>query len=535
MSITSQFSHLLAIIFLIVSNSTLFSQSPPSRYAQIPGDSLAVTSIDFETIRNLKELEMLPWEILSAFGKQELGIDPMLISTIDICTGIPSINGPEFGVVIKTKNPVDIADLNGRLFADMTRSPRNKDMKIRNLNDAPVKVVQSEPMTVLVGSEGTLRRMLTGKPQSSKSIEIVSKSKYPIRSITTLESIKPLIEGALADANRSIPPKFHEDLQVVVDELAYILTESSVGLSADITIKLGAKNKESAEKLAGALGRLRKDGLIFAEAMINQQIQNDSEMTPEVRGSALQYAKRLKSFLTTADLWNVVEDEIVVNGTMAYSVPTIGVLAGLLLPAVQSAREAARRMQSSNNLKQIVLAMHNHESAYKRLPVRATRDANGKPLLSWRVAILPFIEQNNLYQQFNLDEPWDSDHNIRLLEKMPAVFKHPAFKGPEGHTVYLAPYRKGTIWTSEKPMFREISDGTSNTIAYFEVNDEHAVPWTQPIDMDLDESDIFAFFRMPVSNVSMFDGSVRAISKSIDRVVLDALITSAGGEVVNVP
>jgi len=525
-----------AMVFsLVVGNESLHSQQVSDRYSQIPGDSLNVTSIDFETIRSLKDLEVVPWEILSAFGKQELGIDPMLISTIDITSGLPSINGPEFGIVIRTKEPVDIAQLNARLFSDMTRSPKNQNMKMRSMNEAPARVVQLEPLSVLVGSEGTLRRMLAGKAQSSKTIELISRSKYPVRSIANIEPLRPILEGALADAGNALPPQILADLQVVAEELSYLQTESTVGLSAEVVLKLGAKDKDSIEKLARALERLRKDGLVLAEAMINQQIQNDRQMTPELKTATLQYVQRMKGFLATADLWNIVGDEIVMDGRVAYSVPTIGVLVGLLLPAVQAAREAARRMSSQNNMKQIMLAMHNHESAFKQFPARASRDADGKPLLSWRVKILPFIEQNGLYQEFRQDEPWDSDHNIKLLERMPAVYKHPSYVGPEGHTVYLVPYQKGSVWTSAKPQIRNITDGTSNTIACFETNDEHAVPWSKPDDIDLDQDDIFDFFRFSVSNVGMFDGSVRAIAPSIDPVVLKAMMTSAGGEVVQLP
>ncbi len=214
------------------------------------------------------------------------------------------------------------------------------------------------------------------------------------------------------------------------------------------------------------------------------------------------------------------------------SAPTIGILTGLLLPAVQAAREAARRMQSQNNVKQLLLSIHNHESAFKRIPARATKSANGKPLLSWRVAMLPYVEHAALYQQFHLDEPWDSEHNIKLLDKMPGTFKHPSFVGPAGHTVYLAPFHESTVCNLDKPRFGNITDGTSNTIALFEVNDAHAVPWTKPDDLDLHELELVDCFRPLGSNVGMFDGSVQFISPSIDLSVLKAMVTSAGGEVI---
>jgi len=88
-----------------------------------------------------------------------------------------------------------------------------------------------------------------------------------------------------------------------------------------------------------------------------------------------------------------------------------GILVALLLPAVQSAREAARRAQCSNNLKQIALAFHNYHDTYRTFPPAYIPDEDGNPKHSWRVLILPFLEQRALYEQYNFDEPWDSPNN----------------------------------------------------------------------------------------------------------------------------
>src|SRR4249919_3311122 len=104
----------------------------------------------------------------------------------------------------------------------------------------------------------------------------------------------------------------------------------------------------------------------------------------------------------------------------------IAVLIALLLPAVQAAREAARRAQCVNNLKQIGLAMHNYHDVKNGLPPSAIVDKQGKPLLSWRVAILPYIEQQPLYDKFKLDEPWDSPNNKDLIQYMPSIYMCPS-------------------------------------------------------------------------------------------------------------
>src|SRR6185436_18638182 len=90
-----------------------------------------------------------------------------------------------------------------------------------------------------------------------------------------------------------------------------------------------------------------------------------------------------------------------------------------------------RRMMASNNLKQIALAFHNYESAYGCFPPPAITDAQGKALLSWRVAILPYIEEDALYKQFRMNEAWDSPHNKKLLSKMPKIYASPTGKVAE--------------------------------------------------------------------------------------------------------
>ena len=182
-----------------------------------------------------------------------------------------------------------------------------------------------------------------------------------------------------------------------------------------------------------------------------------------------------------------------------------------------------------------MLALLNYESAYKRFPPRASSDKeDDKPLLSWRVAILPFIEENQLYQEFKQDEPWDSEHNIRLLDRMPNIYKHPNIDTPPGHTVYVAPYGEGTGWPEGTLRFRDITDGTSNSIALVEVKGELSVPWTKPEDLNLDEHPGASWIEETGAWVAFFDGSVQRVSAFVADEVLAAFFTINGGEVVSV-
>jgi len=219
----------------------------------------------------------------------------------------------------------------------------------------------------------------------------------------------------------------------------------------------------------------------------------------------------------------------------AQDIAVTGVLVGLLLPAVQAAREAARRMSASNHLRQIGLALHNHHAAYRALPAQAICDDAGEPLLSWRVKILPFIEEQQLYEQFKLDEPWDSPHNRKLISQMPETFVDPSAVLPAGSTVFQAISRADGIMPAgcEPTRFRDVRDGTSNTIMVVEASTDHAVPWTKPADLEPNPQDPLAKtgnVHPGGFHVLMGDGSVRFITYSIDETLFKALLTPNGKE-----
>ncbi len=196
-----------------------------------------------------------------------------------------------------------------------------------------------------------------------------------------------------------------------------------------------------------------------------------------------------------------------------------GILAALLLPAVQAAREAARRTMSMNNLRQFSLAMLNYETKNGTYPARAIFDEHGKPLLSWRVQMLPYLEQNALYQQFHLDEPWDSPHNKPLIAQMPGVYAN-ANRPPDGKTNYLVPIGKGTVFDGTKGVtINDITTGTSNTLLVVEADEDRAVIWTKPDDLEVDFDrplDGLGNFRPGGFLAAMCDGSVHSFSNTID-------------------
>jgi hypothetical protein len=204
----------------------------------------------------------------------------------------------------------------------------------------------------------------------------------------------------------------------------------------------------------------------------------------------------------------------------------------------------ADRKRSENNLKIIGLAMHNYHDAMGALPGATINSKDGKPLLSWRVAILPYIEEDTLYKEFHLDEAWDSAHNKKLVARMPKAYGLPGDKiKPAGHTYYRVFTGSDAAFPSPKGLAGALTlgrrltgfaDGTSNTLLVVEAGE--AVPWTKPDELAYDAKKplpkLGGLFREGF-HVTVADGSTRFISKKIDEKLLRALITPAGGEVID--
>lgn len=204
--------------------------------------------------------------------------------------------------------------------------------------------------------------------------------------------------------------------------------------------------------------------------------------------------------------------------------------------AVKRAQTAAASAQSTNNLKQIALAMHSYHDANGNMPPAAVCDKKGKPQLSWRVLILPYIEQDALYKKFKLDEPWDSENNKKLLDQMPKVYAIPGQKAAANETHYRVFAGNGAAfeWVNGVKL-QAYTDGTSNTIMV--ATAATAVPWTKPDEMEFDpDGDPTKLIGLVVNGrwqFAMGDGSVRSTNKIPPKDVMKALITRGGGEVIN--
>lgn len=218
------------------------------------------------------------------------------------------------------------------------------------------------------------------------------------------------------------------------------------------------------------------------------------------------------------------------------------ILLALLLPAVQAARESARRAACCNNLHQISMAMQQYEFKNGKFPPAYVADKDGKPLYSWRVLLLPYLDRDDLFQRFHRDEPWNSPHNRLISDTVMSIFRCPSSPGNDPlETNYVMVVGPQTISSGAKSVNTDqIRDGMTNTIAVIEVTGA-GIHWAEPRDLEADKIDFATDHRDGKGigsghpggvNAAFCDGHVRFLPQSLRPDQIRGMTTIAGGEPV---
>jgi hypothetical protein len=308
------------------------------------------------------------------------------------------------------------------------------------------------------------------------------------------------------------------------------------GLAIDLLPqpKLTIQIETSAPRVAATLQQAAVQGLDLAKQLLMANVASAPRQVMD------QVEQTLAMFKPSVD-------GMAVKLTVGEDADELIRLRGLLAAPMAAAKEAAERAQRISLFKQLALALANYESVNNALVGPASYDQAGRPLLSWRVHLLPYLDQQALYAEFHLDEPWDSPHNRQLIERMPACYADPSSAVLQavgaGRTTFVTPVAVETLFPpraalpqGEPVTLRDVKDGTSKTIAFVEVVPERAVVWTKPDDWEVQLSQpLQGVQRADRSGftVAFCDGSVRYLTNDITPQQFAAMLTRAGGERVD--
>lgn len=487
----------------------------PAGLRYVPADAAFFAHIDVAKLwasklgESIREADKEMLEQIVRKAKRAYGAEPADLRAATVF--LPSLKDgePRFGIVLEFREAYDKAKLQAGLEADVPK-----------------------PMSAsVVAASPTVAVLLVNLDETKYGKPIANPGAGPLSSaLVEAATGKHMIAvgsnfGALPEALRMgmVPAAYRPLLQAEA-------VAAFIGLDKNLRLDVRVKSADAGEAKAAAtaLGDFAK--------MIHEEL--GKSLTKVDEDPAYDPAKPVFEALRTA----LKEAKIGSDGDTARITATLPAdlpYAQAYLVSMGKVRDAAGRSQSTNNLKQIAIALHNYADTTGSLPPAAVCDKNGKPLLSWRVLILPYIEQEALYKKFKLDEAWDSPNNKPLSEIAVKVFSDPNSKTAKANeTHYRAFVGNGAAWDWIKGRkFNDFQDGTSNTILVATGKD--AVIWSKPDELEFDPEKKDATKMLgytsggEVTMVALADGSVRALHKSIAKKTLHAFITASGGETLD--
>ncbi|HET6576087.1 MAG TPA: DUF1559 domain-containing protein [Fimbriiglobus sp.] len=522
--------------------------APPPGLQRVPADAALFAHVDVaalwpsklgESLRSAKALQL---EKALAKIKAESGVTPDMIKSITMF--FPQLKQP--------------GDFESPIFHVAFLKPYDKAKVVEGLRkqlDKGDKLTEPEPgVYTLIPARTGGRENKEGEAQFTinltdpMAIAVAGKGnqKYlKAAPAATDGPLTPALKAAAAGATATLGVNFAalpdeirgEDVPAEVRPFQPLFKMDALIATGKLdgeTIKFDVRFRSEQKSKTAEAEKSLAAGLFLAQTALGAALKNLEQSKKEDEKAALPLVREVAEILKTVKI-AVDGPDAVATATVKTDLPISSFLQAVF-GGVTGPRAAAARAQSQNNLKQLALALHNYHDTYGGFPPAALVDRRGKPMLSWRVMILPFVEQNELYQQFKLDEPWDSEHNKKLLAKMPKLYALPAeAKDGETLTHYQAFVGNGAVFDPIRTCkIQSITDGTSNTVLV--ATAAKGVPWTKPDDIPFDpKADPRTLLHMAENgcSIALADGSVRFIAKTIDPAVLKAAITKSGGEVIN--
>lgn len=513
----------LSVFGLLVVAGSRASAAPVSPLDRVPADAALFVHLsagnlwDHPAVTVLRKFYAKDLEKVLKDVEKETGLRPEQIESVTFhFPKIPQGDGDQrlFVLQVVTKKPYD----KGTLLAGFRLKDAKVEGDVIKLEEKMVAHLTSDTQFT-VTHESLLDEFKKGPAKSTDGIMKDAIQAAKGGKSTLVVGLDP----------SGLPAEIFDNAPAELQPFLPLLKSKSIVLQANLDANLSAQVRFTSENEDKAIEVERSFNLLMKLADDGITTVLKEEKIPE----------ELKTLIPSlAKVQKVVQGvKAVRQGTIVTAQASIKAdpeLAKPLVALVLKPQMAAARSQSSNNLKQIGLALHNYHDIHGVLPAAAIVDKKGKPLLSWRVAILPYIEQDNLYKQFKLDEPWDSEHNLKLSKTMVKTYMLPYGESKPGITHYRSFVGNGAAFDPIQGLkFAQFTDGTSNTL--FLVEAAEGVPWTKPDEIEFDPAKPMLKhlrFEKGRCNVLFCDGSVRAVSDKLTDAILKLLIQRDDGQAI---
>ena len=432
--------------------------------------------------------------------------------------------------VIQSTKPLPVESLALHAKASVTvKEHQGKKLYGSSAPGRQVALQYDDRTVVIAGSEEAMAGYLSGKrgvlPKWLPAKEwdrfrgdhfvMAADAAMMQREMETLEEhAAPIIRAALAP------------FAPLWEDTAWLAAGARLGDRLEVHALVAGKNADSAVKLQRTVEAIK---VLAQNAAKNArpQIQAVPEPGRQATLVLLDAAGRLLDNLKSRQDGTGVQLETSVELEKA--------VLDVVMQSIILSRAAAMRSQSMNNIKQLALAMHNYHDTYRHLPPAVLYGPDGKTPYSWRVALLPYLEQNELYKRYRFDEPWDGPNNRKLLARIPSVYRSPTEPPTSTNASYFALVGPRTVFDFPKgTSMPEITDGASQTILLVEAKRD--IPWTKPEDIPFDPDKPvppLGGFSKGMFLAAFCDAHVQVLRTDIPQDILRLLILKDDGQPID--
>jgi hypothetical protein len=524
-------------------------------------------------------LAPLPMDEVFAEAIEEVGIDGREIEEVLVLLGPPTGEKledmpralPELAVLVRLPEPADVDLLVEKLLApppwsdDAGKEVEKVEYEGKTYYDSPSSHkpffhVSDDKRTLIMAQPEAVMKKLLDEPGDAPALahELVELGDHDVAVVALTDSDEKR-KQLMAAAQAMMPTKYKEEkweeskkgsppeVEMIQDPLppqvkSMLEKLNSLHAYADLSgdtlvnVKVDLTDEESAKQMNEMVGGVVGMGRMMAPDLIPDAAEEFAGGDPV---ATEEMAQKMTGIVK--ETFNSISAEA--SGTTF----TINIarpdyfddLPELIEEGMAQAEKAAKKNAEINNLRQIGLAIRNYELRRGSFPTDIVAE-DGTPLLSWRVRILPYLEEQVLYDQFRLDEPWDSPHNIELSKTAMGAFATPGVEESNKTSIMVftgdgAPFggQKATEEGYRGPRMRDIEDGMGWTIAVVNAGPEKAVIWAKPGDLTFNPEDPMSEMGTPPAGgfpAVFFDGHAKRIPADIDPKALAAQITHASAD-----
>jgi hypothetical protein len=498
----------------------------------VPKEALFALVLDPERTFKTPKLKMPQLAEFKTLLNADTGVDLDQVEQVLVVGGLGSGLSPFYGAIMRYKAAIPRQQILQTISPAWEEVSAGDKKYQKPKAEAGSCIYFADDKTLVIAPETTLKQMLN-VPADADSLVLQRLKKLDdastILAVIDTKRLNGLLALMTASTGGKLPAPFDKPPLANFRDLLKLINDAVVKVEVSPELEISANLYSADEEKAVAANTLIGDTLKAVGEMLDEQSESaaagtESQLSEVMKG---QYNGIVRE-LTRTQKDNTVNLKFE-GKVLAFNVNLIAPLA--IAPYIKSWGDAHKE-QSRTNLARIATALDAYVAAKGAYPAPGSLDASGKPLLSWRVHLLPMLGEQALYEEFHLDEPWDSAHNKPLVGRIPAVYRHPNLPAT-GKTHLLLPTGPATLFAgTEGPKPGTITDDKSKTIVLFETDSSKAVEWTKPGDLVLGAdplSGLRGYVTLPL-NVIFADGTVGQFDFEKQGPDLPSLLSPAGGD-----